>query len=199
MALLRDFDGADVMRFIEECGRVCYKSEAKITDTSAEPFVRKLIERGHESVLEHFSATFKIVCDRGVMAELTRHRMASFSIESTRYCDYSEDGLTVINPSKLFGEGGHLWAEWNGYVDYAELKYRIQRQYWGTKPEIARLVLPMSLATTIVMTANLREWRHILKLRTAKEAHPQMRQVANMILTIFKEKLPVVFADIGSD
>ena len=188
--LMRDFDGEEIMKFIEKCGRTCYQSEKNITADSAKIFVKNLIRRGHESVLEHFSVTFKIICDRGVMAELTRHRLASFSIESTRFCDY-KDELTFIKPA-FFGNGSAVWE--NAMIQ-AEEKYSFLRQA-GFAPEIARSVLPNSLKTEIVMTADLREWRHILKLRTDKKAHPQMREVAFMILKILKEKLPVVFADI---
>jgi len=200
VVLMRDFDGAEVMKFIEKCGRTCYQSEKNITEDSAEKFVRNLIKRGHESVLEHFSATFKIICDRGVMAELIRHRLASFSIESTRYNTYKE--LTFIQP--CFWDFGSkdinsalCYEMWADSVKKLEKIYNAMRDE-GATPEQARAILPNSLKTEIVMTANLREWRHILKLRTAKAAHPQMRQVATMILDILKEKLPIVFEDIGA-
>lgn len=187
--LLTDFNGAEVMRFIERCGRTCYKSEANITETSAEKFVRNLIKRGHESVLEHFDCTFKIICDRGVMAELTRHRLCAFSVESTRYCDYTKGELKFIAPTNSpIWENAMIRAE----QDYQQLRAN------GEPPEIARSVLPMSLATEMVVTANLREWRHILKLRTSPKAHPQARQIANMILAALKEKLPAVFEDISN-
>ena len=210
--LMRDFDGNEVMKFIEKCGRTCYQSEKNITEDSAEKFVRNLIKRGHESVLEHFSATFKIICDRGVMAELTRHRLASFSVESTRYNKY--DDLKIImptgwEPTYFLGDGGIKYEGW-GVKDeiecvifHTELTYktllgeREKQHNINLPPEQARAVLPLCLATEIIMTANLREWRHILKLRTDKAAHPQMRQVANMILEVLKEKLPIVFEDIG--
>jgi thymidylate synthase (FAD) len=194
------FDGEEVLKFIESCGRVCYRSEKNVTADSATQFVRNLIKRGHESVLEHFSCTFKIVCDRGVMAELTRHRLASFTIESTRYCDYSSDKfgneLTFVFPCyfKKDAIGETLWFD---AMKKSEQEYLYFRIHGGT-PEKDRCVLPISLATTIVMTANLREWQHILKLRTDKKAHPQMRQVAGMILDIFKSKISVVFEDIAS-
>ena len=193
--LFEDFDGAAYMKKIERAGRTCYKSGAKITETSATQFVRNLIKRGHESVLEHCSVTFKIICDRGVMAELTRHRHCSFSVESTRYCDYSKDGVKFISP---FAQGTLNFIIWENAVIAAELPYR-QLRTNGIPPELARSVLPMSLATEMVVTANLREWRHVLKLRTDAKAHPQMRQVANMILDIFKAKLPVIFEDINHD
>ena len=193
--LLTPFNGVEVLKFIEKCGRVCYRSENKITEDSAEKFVHMLITRGHESVLEHFSCTFKIICDRGVMAELTRHRLCSFSIESTRFVDYSKGELTFINPH-LEQTGDSRQAIFENAVLEAEEKY-LRLRSGGTKPEQARAVLPNSLATTIIMTANLREWRHVLKLRTSPKAHPQMRQIATMILDIFKNKLPVAFEDIG--
>lgn len=200
--LVRDFDGEEVMKFIESCGRVCYRSENNSTADSAKTFIKNIIKRGHESVLEHFSCTFKIVCDRGVMAELTRHRLASFSIESTRYCDYTSDKfggeLNFICPFEDITDNPNAYEFWRDSCKNAEENYKNLRSF-GVTPEIARSILPNSLATTIVMTANLREWRHILKLRTAKDAHPQMRHVANMILDILKEKLPVVFEGIGDD
>lgn len=191
--LMTPFNGNEVLKFIEKCGRVCYRSEGNITADSAPLFVKNLIRRGHESVLEHFSCTFKIICDRGVMAELTRHRLASFSVESTRYCDYS-GGLTFINPHFWNdGESRQMLLE-NAMIE-AEQKY-LRMRNCGCKPEQARAVLPLSLATTIIMTANLREWRHILKLRTDSKAHPQMRYIANMILDVFKKNLPVIFEEI---
>ena len=194
--LLTPFEGAEVMKFIESCGRVCYRSTAQTFDGLTEKFIRNLIKRGHESVLEHFSCTFKIICDRGVMAELTRHRLCSFSVESTRYCDYSKNGLTFIKPPfgnfETFLEGT-MW--FGSAISKSKNIYNCMRKE-NIPPEIARAVLPMSLATTVIMTANLREWRHILKLRTDSKAHPQMRQIANMILDILKEKLPVMFEDI---
>lgn len=187
-ALEYDFDGAEVMKHIEACGRTCYKSEGN----DADKFVRMLIRRGHESVLEHFCATFRIVCDRGVMAELTRHRLCSFSVESTRYVDYSKRGLNFIKPADI---NGYLWE--NAMIRAEEIYYQLRAN--GTPPEIARSVLPLSLATELTMTANLRQWRHILKLRTSSKAHPQMRQIAGMILSALKAKLPVVFEDICHD
>ena len=185
--LMRDFDGAEIMKFIERCGRTCYQSEK---------FVRNLIKRGHESVLEHFSATFKIICDRGVMAELTRHRLASFSIESTRFNAYKE--LTFIKPCFWnYDVSDFELSEWFDLMQEVQKFYKYFRKDLKATPEQARAILPNSLKTEIVMTANLRELRHILKLRTAKDAHPQMRQIANMILVVLKEKLPIIFEDIS--
>lgn len=100
--ILTPLDGQAVLKHIELCGRVCYKSEDKITDTSASTFVASIIKRGHEAVLEHYDITVKFICDRGVSHELVRHRLASYCQESTRYCNYSKDGfgreITVIKP-----------------------------------------------------------------------------------------------------
>ena len=181
-----EINPTDVLKKIERCGRVCYQSESK---GEPEKFIRMLIKRGHESVLEHVSLTFHIICDRAIMAELTRHRLASFSVESTRYCKYDE--LTFIEP-----------PFWQGDMDYWKLNCeKVESEYniavgFNTPPEIARAVLPLCLKTELFMTANLREWRHILKLRTSEKAHPQMRQVAGQILNFFKEKLPVFVEDI---
>ena len=214
--LMRDFDGAEVMKFIERCGRTCYQSEKNITDDSAEKFVRNLIKRGHESVLEHFSATFKIICDRGVMAELTRHRLASFSVESTRFNDYSKGELTFIRPhlqSNTVGMKEEIYEKaltknmsffvltniaWESKMRDVEKFYKNLIES-GIQPEQARAILPNSLKTEIVMTANLRELRHILILRCDTKAHPQMRQIALKILSILYKKLPVIFEDIWEE
>lgn len=197
--LMNHFDGEEVMKFLELCGRTAYQSAKNISNDSAEKFIRDLIKRGHESVLEHFSCTFKIICDRGVMAELTRHRLASFTIESTRFNDYSSkkfgNELTVIRPC-FWAEETNAYHWWEFDMEEIEKTYLNWREE-EVPPEQARAILPNSLKTEIIMTANLREWRHILKLRAAKDAHPQMRQVAGMILAALKEKLPIVFENIG--
>ena len=180
--LIDDINPDAVLKKIELCGRVSHKSERNITADSAEKFVRSIIKRGHESVLEHVSLTFHIVCDRAIMAELTRHRLASFTVESTRYVKYDE--LSFVEP--LMEDDA---------LELIEAEYR-ERLLHGEHPEIARAVLPLCTATELYMTANLREWRHILKLRTDKAAHPQMRFVAGQILDILREKLPVVVEDI---
>ena len=192
--LATDFVGKDVMQFLERCGRVCYKSENKITNGSSEKFIRNIIKRGHESVLEHFSATFIIICDRGISHEIVRHRIASYSQESTRYCDYAKGELTFVKPC-FWNEQSLSYCAWKNTMQQIEDKYLILRDN-KSKPEEARSILPNSLKTELVMTANLREWRHFFKLRTSENAHPQMRQIARMMLHVLEEKLPVVFEDI---
>ncbi|MBR2518383.1 MAG: FAD-dependent thymidylate synthase [Selenomonadaceae bacterium] len=185
--LVDEINPEQILKKIEMCGKVSRKS----TLGDAENFVRSIIKRGHESVLEHVSLTFKIVCDRAIMAELTRHRLASFTVESTRYVNY-KDGLTVISPFKNDTVGDTFFRQ--AAYD-AEKTYRDWIQS-GATPEQARAVLPLCLATELYMTANLRELRHILKLRTDKAAHPQMRVVAGQILDILRDKLPVIVEDI---
>lgn len=199
--ILTPLDGPEILRTIERAGRVCYKSEDKIADGSAERFVRSIIERGHESVLEHVSLSVRFIVDRGVSHELVRHRVASFSQESTRYCNYSKDGfggeITAIRPCFL-EEGSYTWTQWKSACLYAEGRY-FQMLDCGCTPQEARSVLPNSLKTEVVMTANLREWRHILRLRTDKAAHPSMREVMCPLLAELKERVPVIFDDIGGD
>lgn len=194
-------DGEVILQRLEQCGRVCYKSEDKITDDSARKFVAGIIKRGHEAVLEHCSVTVKFICDRGVSHEIVRHRVASYCQESMRYCNYSKDGfgneITVIEPCYL-KEGTKAYTLWKNLCSCTEQVY-LGMLDDGCSPQEARAVLPNSLKTEVVMTANMREWRHFLKLRCAKAAHPQMREVACMLLEQFKEKVPVIFDDIEAE
>ena len=196
--LVQDLNAAEIMKHIERAGRVCYKSESNISDTSAEKFISNIIKSGHESVIEHVSITFKIICDRGISHEIVRHRLASYSQESSRYCDYSGDKfggeLTFIKPC-FWTEDDENFLLWRQTMEILEKNYLQMRQN-GARPEQARAILPNSLKTELFMTANLREWRHFLKLRTSKRAHPQMRQIALKIFEILNEKLPVIFSDI---
>jgi len=186
---------ADALRVIEAAGRVCYKSEDKVTDTSAPAFVRGLIKRGHESVIEHASATFKFVCDRGVSHEIVRHRLAGYSQESTRYCNYGSRGgeIAVVVPPFTNDADRQSWTE---AMDACEQAY-LSMIGRGCAPQLARSVLPNSLKTELFMTANFREWRHFLKLRTSSAAHPQMREVANMVLAWFQANYPVIVEDLA--
>ena len=184
-------DGAEMLKRIEKAGRTCYKSENRITAESAENFVRRLIERGHESVLEHESITVRFVCDRGISHEIVRHRLASYSQESQRYVRYNDD-IEFINPRMPNAKTYEAWQE---LCERAEETYKELLSY-GVQPQQARSVLPNSTKTEIVMTANLREWRHFLKLRTAKVAHPQMRELTVPLLQELQERIPVVFDDI---
>lgn len=193
-----DVNGQEILNKIERCGRVCYKSEGKIEEGSAEKFVAGIIKRGHEAVLEHASVTVKFVVDRGVSHEIVRHRIASYCQESTRYCNYSKDDfgseITCIIPHYLDykSEG---WETWKAAMKSCEDAY-FKLLDIGLTPQEARAVLPNSLKTEVVMTANLREWRTFFKLRCANAAHPQMREVTRPLLEDFKNLIPVVFDDI---
>ncbi len=193
-----DIDPKRMMLAIEKAGRTCYKSEGRIGDGSAEKFIANIIKRGHESVLEHEKITVRFICDRGVTHELVRHRIASYSQESTRYCNYSQDKfgneLTFIKPC-FWNEEDEQYKLWQDTMQYIENMYN-KLIASGAKPEEARSILPNSLKTEIVVTMNLRQWRHYFRLRTAPVAHPQIREISIALLNELKEKLPVIFGDI---
>ena len=200
-----EIDGEAILKKIERAGRTAYKSEDRITPDSAREFVRKIIDMGHESVIEHEKITVRIICDRGVSHEIVRHRIASYTQESTRFCNYSKgkfgSEITVIEPCfwDLSKEADRKKYEiWKRAMMEAEKAY-MELIKLGAKPQEARSVLPNSLKTEIVMTANLREWRHFFKLRTSRRAHPQMREIAIPLLKEFKKRIPVVFDDINPE
>jgi len=182
---------------IEKKGRVCYKSEDRMTEDSATRFIESLIQRGHLSVLEHVSVSVKFIVDRGISHEIVRHRIGAYSQESTRFCDYGGDGMTYIEP--FIFSGGYLKLKaWEGVCLEAETMYQRLLDS-GATPQEARAVLPNSLKTELWVTYNLREWRHFLELRASKTAHPQMRQVVIPLLLKFKELMPVLFNGVPYD
>jgi thymidylate synthase (FAD) len=186
-----------MLEIIERAGRTAYKSESKIDSDSYKKFVKMIVASGHESVLEHRIATVKLTCDRGVTHEIVRHRIGSYTQESTRYCNYSKDKfgkeITVIDIARFMND--RQYKIWEEAMHFTESSYMdlIEEE---CSPQIARSVLPNSLKTEIAMTYNLREWRHFFKLRTAPAAHPQMREVTIPLLNEFKSKIPIVFDDI---
>jgi len=179
---------------IEKIARVCYKSEEKITGNSAPRFIERLINSGHEAMLEHGYAIFHIVTDRGISHEIVRHRLASYAQESTRYCRYASE-ITVIEPPNINNASREAWLH---SISIAEDEY-IAMLNQGCSPQIARSVLPTCLKTEIVMAANFREWRHFLKLRGAKNAHPQIQELAREILMLLVCKAPNIFKDIAKE
>ncbi len=199
-------DGMELLKKIERAGRTCYRSEGKITEDSCFAFVKKIIASGHHCVLEHEKITVRVVCDRGVSHEIVRHRIASYSQESTRYCGYNKEAfggeLMVIEPPfwhvdpELHPENAQKYDVWMSAMEQAEAAY-MELISLGASPQEARSVLPNSLKTEIVMTMNLREWRHFFSLRTARAAHPQMREIAIPMLLEFKRLIPVVFDDVS--
>lgn len=198
--ILDDINGAEMLKRLERCGRVCYKSEDKITEGSAEKFIGMILRSGHESVLEHEKITVRFVCDRGVTHEIVRHRIASYSQESTRYCNYCKDKfgneLTFIRPC-FWADDSEEYAVWKQTMEEIEKSY-FKLISLGAKPEEARSILPNSLKTEIVCTMNLREWRHFFKLRTAERAHPQIREISAALLEELKKRIPVIFDDINT-
>jgi thymidylate synthase (FAD) len=188
----------EIMENIENFGRVCYKSESNMTADSTSSFVSRIIKSGHESVIEHEKISVRIICDRGITHEIVRHRIASYSQESTRYCNYAQDRfgneLTFIKPS-FWDEDSQLYRVWRDAMLNAEKRY-FDLVSLNVPPEQARTVLPNSLKTEIVVTMNLREWRHFFKLRTSKRAHPQMREISVPLLEKMQNLLPVIFGDI---
>ena len=202
--IISDLNGAEILKHIERCARVCYKSEDRITDGSAEKMVAALIRSGHEAMLEHYSFTVKFICDRGIANELVRHRIASFAQESSRYCCYAKDKfgkeLTFINPC-FWEPDSDNYARWFHEMDESEKTYLAMIES-GATPEQARDILPTSIKTEIVMTANLREFRHFFKLRAegvTGKPHPQMLEITIPLLKELKQKVPVVFDDIMSE
>lgn len=203
--ILTETTYSSMLNRLERIGRVCYKSEDKIKVDSAEGFIRGIIKRGHESVIEHENISVRVTCDRGVTHEIVRHRIASYSQESTRYCNYTDGKfggeITVINPETAFSwdinsiAGYRKYLVWKKAMEHAEKSYSELIEL-GAKPEEARTVLPNSLKTEIVMTMNLREWRHFIKIRASKAAHPQMREVAHKIGVEFAKRYPVFFEDL---
>lgn len=201
--ILDEINGEEILKKIEKAGRTCYKSEDRITVDSAKQFVRFIIEHGHETVLEHEKITVRVICDRGVSHEIVRHRIASYSQESTRYCNYSKDKfgheITVIDPCFWKSESGkdqQKYEIWEKAMQEAEKAY-MKLLESGATPQETRSVLPNSLKTEIVMTMNLREWRHFFKLRTPIAVHPQMLEIARPLLDEFKKRIQIVFDDIS--
>lgn len=199
--ILTPIDGPAMLRRIEAAGRTCYKSENKTTVDSVHNFIRMILSNGHETVIEHEIISVRITCDRGVSHEIVRHRLASYSQESTRFCNYSKDKfgseITIVDP-RPYLETEEMFELWLVAMERAEQAY-FELLELGAPPQMARSVLPNSLKTEIVMTCNLREWRHFFRLRTATTAHPQMRQIAGPILYAFQAQIPVIFDDIGSE
>ena len=195
-------DGNKIIKKIEKAGRTCYKSEENITPNSAKDFIKKILATGHESVIEHEKVTVRVICDRGITHEIVRHRIASYSQESTRYCNYSKSkfGNEIIVIEPCFWKNKNIedvrkYEIWKKLMEESEKAY-IKLIELGATPQEARSVLPNSLKTEIIITMNLREWRHFFKLRTSDAAHPQMREIVRPLLDEFKKRIPVIFDDI---
>ena len=187
-----------ILKTIERAGRLCYKSEDAITEDSCFTFCKNILNRGHEAVIEHSQLSVKFTVDRAIANELVRHRLCSFCQSSTRYCNYSKNKfgneITVVVPDELENDVVN-YSLWYSSCHSAENTYMALLSN-GIKPEFARNVLPLSTATEIIMTTNIREWRQVFRLRASPFAHPQMRSIMTELLNEFKSKIPVLFDDI---
>lgn len=191
-----------ILNKLERAGRTCYKSENNIKEGTSERFIQNIIKSGHESVIEHVNISARIITDRSVTHELVRHRIASYSQESTRYCSYGKDKfgneLTFIKPifdKKHNIDEEYYIQEWEKSMQQIENTY-LDMSNKGVSPEYSRHILPNSIKTEIVATMNLRSWRNFLKLRMSKNAHPQIRDIAFKIFNKFNKVLPEVFGDL---
>lgn len=200
----------DILRKLETVGRVCYKSEDKITEDSARKFIKKILSNHHESVLEHSLITVKFICDRGISHEVVRHRIGSYSQESTRYCNYAKDKfnntvkyIDIAEGIDLDGSMKHMsrsekmeiFNVWLEACEDSERHY-LKMIELGASPQIARSVLNTSVKTELVMSYNPREWREFFKQRTHISAHPQMRQLTIPLLMELNSLIPVIFEDL---
>ena len=200
-----DVNAQEILEKIEKAGRTAYKSEHRINESSATDFIKMIIKRRHFSVLEHHSVTVKVICDRGVSHEIVRHRIASYTQESTRFCNYAKgrfgSEISVIKP--CFWDDRNeserrMYSIWYSTIEKIEKSYLALIEA-GATPQEARSILPNSLKTEIVVTMNLREWRHFFTLRTSKNAHPQMREISTALLSEFKKRIPIIFDDISTE
>lgn len=193
-------DGKKIMKRIERACRTCYRSEGKITEDSYKKLLTNCITRGHESVLEHEKVTVRIYSDVGSYKDLTRHRFASFSVESTRYCSYDKDkyGNEIAFMDPIYMENKEMYEIWKKTMQEIENGY-IKMKALGATTDMCREILPHSTAAEYTMTANIREWKHILELRTTNHVHPSIRQVLIPLLKYFKEEMPEIFGNIKYD
>lgn len=191
----------EMVTLIESAARTCYKAEGQMGNTFNPEFIRSKIDMGHLSVTEHSLVTVRFICDRGVSHEIVRHRIASYSQESTRYCNFAKDKfgneITVIKPC-FWEEDSDEYCLWHDAMLDAEKGY-FRLLEAGASPQEARSVLPNSLKTEIIVSMNFREWRHFFQLRaigTTGKPHPQMKQLAAPLLKTFKQYIPVIFDDL---
>ena len=198
--IVSEINSDKMLKQIEKCARNCYKSENNITEdtTSAVKMIGKLIEMGHTAMIEFADVIVNLHCDVGVYKDLTRHRHCSFAIESTRYCNYSKgkfgNEISVIKPCNM-DENSGIYHTWLKAMNDMERAY-MQMAEIGATPDQLRMILPHSTAASVMMKANVREWRHIFNLRCAKAAHPSVRQIMLMTLNEFHNKIPVLFDDL---
>ena len=185
--------GVRLLKKIEWCGRISHRSEEAQTEDSWRRFIETVVlGHGDWSIVEHASATVDMLVDRGITHEVVRHRLFSFTQESTRFVNYEKKmPPSFIMPTDGLGD----YDAWRDAIDQAETSYK-RMLHDGASPQTARSVFPNALASRIIITGNLRNWRHFFIMRVTKEAHPQMRQVTIPLLAEFKAKIPIIFDDI---
>lgn len=202
--VMTPLNGEEILKHLELCCRNCYQSEGLIEEGSAERMIKKIIQLNHTSMLEHFSITVRIFADTGVLKDITRHRICSFAVESTRYCCYGKEKfgreIAVMNPvpavfPSVEDEGYKIWLKTMQEIENAYLKLSDM----GCKPDVCRMLLPHSTKSSIIMTANIREWRHIFSLRCASRAHPTVQQIMKMVLAVFHKNIPLLFDDLAAE
>ena len=198
---VENYDAKKMLKRIERACRTCYRSEDKVTEDSYKNLIKNCISRGHESVLEHEKVSIRMICDIGAYKDLTRHRIASFSIESTRYCNYGKDKfdneIKFMKPVNI-DEGTEVYDLFVEGLEGIEKNY-LKMAELDAKPDQLRMLLPHSTASEVNMTCNLREWKHVFSLRCSKHAHPSIRQVLIPLLLKFKEDMPELFNSIEYD
>ena len=215
LIMVEDYNPQKILKNIERACRTCYRSENLITEDSYKKLLKNCINRGHESILEHEKITVRMICDIGVYKDLTRHRFASFSIESTRYCNYGKDKFD--NEIKFIKPVFYTPGAIEDYDNPIDKNNCLKTQYWqrtmqeienaymdmtnivGATPDEMRMILPHSTAAEVTMTCNIREWKHVLDLRTKKMTHPAIRQILIPLLLKFKQDMPEIFDDIEYD
>ena len=197
--ILSPIDGKIILQHLELAGKVCWKSESGIKDDSCEIFLKTIIDKAHESVLEHYSLTVRFVCSRGCSHQLVRHRIAAYSQDSTRYCNYSKGKfggeILFIKPNEYDSWDTQKQTFYDAALEDSEKSY-LRLIELGMRPEDARGVLPTDLKTEVVTTMNMRSWRHFFKMRTDKHAQKEIRHLANELLTTFKTQIPIIFDDL---
>lgn len=198
---VENFDGLKIMKNIERAMRVCYRSEGLITDDSYKRLLKTAVESGHGSIMEHEKISVLLHCSINTYKDITRHRTGvAFSIESTRWCNYSKDkfdnNISFMNPVYITDKKNYeIWEKCMHEIESCYLRMAKN----GAKPDELRTILPHSTAAEVYMTCNIREWRHIFKLRTTKRVHPEIRQCLIPLLLYFKQEMPVLFDDIEYD
>lgn len=189
--ILTELNYQDVLYRIERAGRTCYKSESDFNLASGEKFAEMIIKKGHESVLEHEIISVSFIGSRTMSHQLVRHRLASYSQESQRYCNYNRyEELEIVIPRSLERNIPFRTAVMSSYIKYKEFIAD------GIRPEDARAILPNCTKTELVVTMNIRQWRHFFRVRCDKHAQEEIRTLATTLLNELKIKLPILFKDL---